>query len=229
MDSPEAPITHHWLDSTHIVFGVTTLGWAHDRFKLEASAFKGEEPNQHRWDIDSPRLDSWSVRASFNPTPEWSLQASYADVSAPEQLEPDEDETKLSASILHTRRFGNDGWWSTTLAFGRKTPKNDRGHDDSKDAWLLESAVHPNADWTVFARAERIETDELLPDAHGGHGDLFTVSKASIGAIRDWRLSPSAVLGLGALYAVNRVPGALETAYGADPDGTMVFVRLKIG
>lgn len=224
MDSPEAPITHHWLDSTHIVFGVTTLGWAHDRFKIEASAFKGQEPDQHRWDIDTPKLDSWSVRASFNPTPEWSLQASYADVSAPEQLEPDEDETKLSASAIYTRRF-TGGWWSTTLAFGRKT--ND--HDESKDGWLLESALKPNADWTVFARAERIETDELVPGAHGGHGDLFTVGKASVGAVRDWRLSPTTSFGLGALYAVNRVPGALESAYGADPDGGMIFVRLKIG
>lgn len=225
MDSPQAPITHHWLDSTHIVFGVTTVGWARDRFKIEASAFKGQEPDQHRWDIDTPRLDSWSVRASWNPTAQWSLQASYADVQAPEQLEPDEDETKLSASVIHTRRLGADGWWSTTLAFGRKT--ND--HDESKDAWLLETAVKPNADWTVFARAERTETDELLPGAHGGHGDLFTVSKAAVGVIRDWRVSSSAVVGLGGLYAVNRVPDSLDAVYGDDPDGGMIFVRLKIG
>lgn len=225
MDSPEAPITHHWLDSTHIVFGVTTLGWAHDRFKVEASAFKGREPDEERWGIDSPRLDSWSVRASWNPSPEWSLQASYADVRAPEQLEPDEDETKLSASAIHTRHFGADGWWSTTLAFGRKT--ND--HDESKDAWLLETALKPNAAWTIFARAERIETDELLPGADGGHGDVFTVAKASVGAVHDWRLSPITSFGLGALYARNRVPDALEGVYGGDPDGGMIFVRLKIG
>jgi hypothetical protein len=225
MDSPEAPITHHWLDSTHIVFGVTTLGWAHDRFKVEASAFKGQEPDEERWGIDSPRLDSWSVRASWNPTPQWSVQASWADVKAPEQLEPDEDETKLSASAIHTRRLGRDGWWSSTLAFGRKT----NAHDESKDAWLFESAIHPNADWTVFGRIERIETDELLAGAHGGHGDLYTVSKASIGVVRDWRVSPSTVIGVGALRAFNRVPAALETEYGGDPRGDMIFVRLKIG
>jgi hypothetical protein len=225
MDSPEAPIIHHWLDSTHIVFGVTTLGWAHDRFKLEASAFKGEEPDEERWGIDTPRLDSWSVRASWNPTPEWSLQASYADVKAPEQLEPDEDETKLSASAIHTRRLGRDGWWSTSLAFGRKT--ND--HDESKDAWLLESAVRPNADWTIFGRVERIETDELVAGAHGGHGDLHTVGKASVGVVRDWRISPTAVFELGALHAFNRVPEALDAEYGDSPRGSMVFVRLKIG
>ena len=229
MDSPEAPITHHWLDSTHIVFGVATVGWAHDGVRLEASSFRGREPDQDRYDIEEPRFDSWAVRASWNPTPEWSLQASYADVSAPEQLEPDEDETRLSASAIHTRRFGATGWWSSTMAWGRKTPRTSGEHDESKDGWLLETAVSPNDRWTVFARAERIETDELVPGLGGGHGALYTVGKASVGAIRDWTLRDQVRFGLGALYAVNRVPGALEPVYGGDPDGGMVFVRLKIG
>ena len=37
MDSPEAPISHHWLDSTHISFGILTAGLVVDRFKLEVS------------------------------------------------------------------------------------------------------------------------------------------------------------------------------------------------
>lgn len=224
MDSPEAPITHHWLDSTHIVFGVATLGWVHDSFKLEASSFRGREPDQDRWDIERPELDSWSARVSWNPSPEWSLQASYADVTAPEQLEPDEDETKLSASAIHTRRIGPDGWWSSTLAWGRKT--ND--HDESKDGWLLESAISPDDRWTVFARAERIETDELVPGVGGGHGALHVVSKASIGAVHDWQVADHVRFGLGALYSLNQVPGALEPLYGGDPDGAMIFARLKI-
>ncbi|MGQ3039607.1 MAG: hypothetical protein ACT6TH_13240 [Brevundimonas sp.] len=224
MDSPEAPITHHWLDSTHIVFGVATLGWVHDGFKLESSAFRGREPDQDRYDIESPELDSWSVRASWNPSPAWSLQASWADVSAPEQLEPDEDETKWSASAIHTRRFGMAGWHSTTLAWGRKT--ND--HGESKDAWLLEGAISPDDRWTLFARAERIETDELVPGVGGGHGDLHTVSKASIGAVRDWRIAPNVRVGLGALYSLNQVPAPLEPLYGGDPDAGMIFARIKV-
>lgn len=225
MDSPEAPITHHWLDSTHIVFGVATLGWAKGGFKVETSAFRGREPDEDRYDIEVPDFDSWAVRASWNPAPEWSLQASYADVTSPEQLEPDEDETKWSASAIHTGRLGADGWWASTLAWGRKT--ND--HGDSKDAWLLESAVSPDDRWTLFGRVERIETDELLPAPGGGHGDLFTVGKASAGVVRDWRISPDVRFGVGGLYSVNRVPDGLEAAYGGDPDGGMVFVRLKIG
>jgi len=48
MDDPQAPISHHWLDSTHITFGVLTAGFVHDTWKLEVSRFNGREPDQHR-------------------------------------------------------------------------------------------------------------------------------------------------------------------------------------
>ena len=89
-------------------------------------------------------------------------------------------------------------------------------------------AVSPDDRWTVFGRVERIETDELVPGVGGGHGDLHTVAKASVGVVRDWQVARNTRLGLGGLYAVNRVPGALESLYGGDPDGAMIFIRLKI-
>jgi hypothetical protein len=98
MDSPEAPITHHWLDSTHITFGVMTAGWVHDNWKVEASRFHGREPDQHRYDIESGDLDSSAVRVSWNPTERLAFQVSWADLTSPEQLEPDENETRWSAS-----------------------------------------------------------------------------------------------------------------------------------
>ena len=52
LDNPEAPITHHWLDSTYITFGVLTAGVVLDTVKLEASAFNGREPDEQQ-----PRLD----------------------------------------------------------------------------------------------------------------------------------------------------------------------------
>ena len=69
MDSPEAPISHHWLDSTHISFGVLTAGLVLDRVKVEVSRFNGREPDQHRWNIETAPLDSTAVRLSWNPTP----------------------------------------------------------------------------------------------------------------------------------------------------------------
>jgi hypothetical protein len=50
----------------------------------------------------------------------------------------------------------------------------------------------------------------------------------SLGAIHDWRVARHLKLGLGAQQAFDFVPSALSVAYGADPRGTMGFVRLKL-
>ncbi len=86
--NPEAPIAHHWFDSTHITYGVVTVGMASRVWQLEASAFRGEEPDENRWDIETPRLDSWSVRATLTPSPNWAMQVSHGRLKEPEALHP---------------------------------------------------------------------------------------------------------------------------------------------
>ncbi len=222
-DSPEAPISHHWLDSTHITFGVLTAGWVHDDLKVEVSRYRGREPDQNRWDIEAPKLDSTTVRVSWNPNANWALQASWADQKSPEQLDPAEDQKRWSASAIYTVPVGDKGWWSTTAAWGRR--QNTGG--PALNAWTLESAVKPDAAWTLFGRAERIQSDELVIGLHPG--PVRTVSKLSAGAIHDWRLREHLSFGLGALYAVNFVPNSLAASYGGDtPTGAMAFFRFKV-
>jgi hypothetical protein len=221
MDSPEAPISHHWLDSTHITFGVVTAGLVYDRLKVEASRFNGREPDQHRYDIETGPLDSTALRLSWNPTDELSLQASWARLKSPEQLEPGENQTRWSASGIYTRPVGTGGRWSTTLAWGRKSSDH-----ESFDAWMIESALSMR-DWTLFGRAERTENNELV-SVGGHHGPTFDVAKVSLGLLRDFRVSRHAKIGVGALWAFNFVPRALEPLYAGDPNGAMAFVRLKI-
>jgi hypothetical protein len=219
MDSPEAPISHHWLDSTHITFGVVTAGLVLDRVKIEASRFNGREPDQHRFDIETGALDSTALRLSWNPLRELALQASWAHLESPEQLEPGVNQTRWSASAIYTKPLGARAWWSTTLAWGRRSS----GGEDF-DAFVLESAVAKSL-WTAFGRAERIESDELTG---GHHGPAFTVGKVSLGGIRDFAASPHVKLGIGALWAFDFVPSALDAAYGRSPSGAMGFIRLKL-
>jgi hypothetical protein len=222
LDSPEAPITHHWLDSTHIAFGVATVGLVVGDAMVELSRFNGREPDQHRYDIETGALDSTAARLSVNPHRNVSLQASWTRLISPEQLEPGENETRWSASAIYTRRFGNANWWSTTLAYGRRDIDGDR-----LDAIALESAVGLGG-WTLFGRAERIESNELSGDGHGHHGPVFDVAKVSAGLIRDFRVGGNVRLGVGGLYALNFVPAGLEPSYGGDPDGAMLFLRIKV-
>ncbi|HEX5185004.1 MAG TPA: hypothetical protein VFW19_17840 [Allosphingosinicella sp.] len=222
MDSPEAPITHHWLDSTHITFGVVTAGVTWRNWKLEASRFNGREPDQNRWDIETGLLNSTAVRLSWNPTPELALQGSWARLIHPEQLEPAANQTRWSASAIFTRRLGGDNWWSTTLAWGRKS-----SDDGWLDALALESAVKLGA-FTIFGRGEYTQNDELTFTAGGHHGPVYDVGKISLGMVRDFRLAPHLAFGVGALAAHNFVPRPLAPLYGGDRNGAMVFLRLKV-
>lgn len=223
MDSPEAPISHHWLDSTHIVFGVVTAGYVHEALKLELSRFRGREPDPFRYNIEAGPLDSTAARLSWNPTPRLSLQVSWADVTSPEQLQPGENQRKWSASGIYTRPLGDAGWWSTTVAWGRHSAEG-----AWLDAYALETAFKPDRLWTVFIRGERVDNSELLP-AGGPHGPAYAVGKASLGLVRDVPVADHVLLGIGALYAVNFVPGALAPLYGGDtPTGAMLYLRLKV-
>ena len=69
--NPVAPIGHHWLDSSHITFGLITAGVYSARWKGEMSVFNGREPDEERDDIDFGPLDSVSGRLTFMPAREW--------------------------------------------------------------------------------------------------------------------------------------------------------------
>lgn len=94
------------------------------------------------------------------------------------------------------------------------------------DAFILEGAV-TRGSWTLFARAERTENDELGA-AGGDHGPVFAVGKASLGVLHDVRVVPHMRLGIGGLWALNFVPAGLEPAYAGGRDGAMAFLRVTI-
>jgi hypothetical protein len=222
LDDPAAPITHHWLDSTHISFGVVTAGLVKGPFKLESSVFNGREPDQYRWNFDPLRLDSYSGRISFNPTPDWALQASYGFIKSPEQLEPDVDQRRITASATYNRKLAA-GDWQTTLAWGR----NYDHPGNTLDAVLLESAVNLGRS-TFFGRIENVQKDELFDAPSPLAGQIFRVSDVTVGYVYDIPLPHHLALGFGVQGAVNLVPTPIKFAYGDDPAGFMPFIRLKI-
>ena len=221
LDSPEAPISHHWLDSTHISFGVLTAGLIMDRVKLEVSRFNGREPDQHRWNIETGPLDSTAARLSWNPTAELALQGSWGRFKDPEQLEPGVDQERLSASLLYAREIA-PGWkLAGTLAWGRKIVEH---HKD--DAVAAEASLKHRG-WTLFGRGEITENRELVEAVE--HGPAFRVGKLSLGAVRDFPLATHIYFGVGGLFSVNFVPDALASSYGGhNPAGAMGFVRLRL-
>jgi len=223
MDDPEAPLTHHWLDSTHITDGVVTAGYVWDRVKLEASSFNGREPDQNRYDVELRKFDSYSARLSYNPTSDLALQVSTGRLASPEQLERDISVHRTTAS-LSDNRMVESVRWQTTFAFGRNSP--DIGA--ASDAWLLESAVILSDARTVFGRVERVAKDELFLPGQALYGQSFTIDSLSVGYIYDFARFGLTRVGVGGLLSAYRYPKILDASYGSEPLSYLLFIRVKL-
>ncbi|WP_254912964.1 hypothetical protein [Novosphingobium sp. B 225] len=219
--NPEPPITHHWFDSTHITYGVITAGYAAKTWQVEASAFRGAEPDEQRWNIETPKLDSWSVRGTLTPSPRWALQASYGEMKQPEATHPGENEHRFTASAHYADPRG----FSAMAAFSAKQ----RVPGATLSAWLAEANWNLDRANTLFGRFENVANDELFPDHHDPlHDVTFRVSKFQLGYARRIPLGrfQLALGGSGSLYAK---PAALDAAYGKSPMGYTLFAKLKLG
>jgi len=223
---PEAPITHHWFDSTHITWGVLTAGWAAPRWQIEASAFKGREPDENRYNIETPKLDSWSVRATWNPTPAWSAEVSYGELHSPEALHPEQNEHRLIATVSYAK----DGL-AATAGYSRKAIRP----GPVLPAWFAEATWAITPRHALFGRFENVRNDELFErEEQLGldpplAGEAFRVSKFTAGYAYTLPLGRNFALALGAAASAYAKPRALDEAYGKHPHSLTLFAKLMLG
>jgi hypothetical protein len=226
MPNPLAPISHHWLDSTHVTYGVVTGGVYGNRWKAEGSLFNGREPDEHRTNIDFGALDSVSGRVWFMPTRRIALQFSAGRLT---EAEADEhpgvrlDVSRTTASATYHASLGDESPWATTVAWGHNAEQG-RG----SNAFLVETSLtlHDRDTWygrveTVSKTAHDLALDEPEVDA-------FTVAKLQGGYTyygRTWRaLRP----GFGAALSAGFVPERLRSAYGHRVNtGFAVYLTLR--
>ena len=224
MDNPDAPIGHHWMDSTHITFGVATAGITWENVKLEGSIFTGREPDEDRYDFDRPRFDSYSGRLSWNPTSNLALQVSHGYLHAPEALEVDLNQHRTTASAIYNVPLGPDSNWSSTLAWAQDRNTGER----ATHAFLAESRNQLGPD-TIYARWERVEKSghELVLDEID-HDKIFPVSGYTVGYVHDLVRDRGIDVGLGAQFTLNDMPDYLEKYYGDDlPYSFQFFLRIR--
>jgi hypothetical protein len=227
--NPLAPLGHHWLDSTHITFGVVTAGVVSRRFKVDASIFKGREPDGARWNLDRPGLDSQSVRLTMNPTEGLSLQVSTGWLHSPEVLHPSLDERRHTASLSWSLGLPK-GRLDVTAAWGRKTRSADLPNcfgsagcyaggipyppNRVHDAWLLEAALAAGPRHTVFARTERVEKDQLFPGSDPFHPRVFPIGSVLAGYLWDVTTRGPVGLRIGGAFGFGLVPEFIAPDYG---------------
>ncbi|HET9182619.1 MAG TPA: hypothetical protein VFP59_10830 [Candidatus Angelobacter sp.] len=226
-EDPIAPLGHHLQDSTHIAADVITTGLTYKVARFEASGFHGREPDEFRWDIDSGKIDSWSMRGTVNPAQNWSGQYSFAHLTSPEALHPGEDIDRMTASVMYNRPIAR-GNWASTLLWGRN-------HSSEGLVWngyLAESTLRFAERNYVWGRIENVDrTDELLlrnqiEPANFQESIIGRVQAYTVGYDRDFMLGRLAVAP-GAQLTVYATPNALKTQYGSHPAGALVFLRVR--
>ena len=228
LSTPIAPLTHHWLDSTHISYGVASAGVFGTRWKVEVSAFNGREPDENRFDLDLGALDSFSGRVWFAPSNRWSVQISKghlkeAEVGASGGLRRDVDRT--TASATYHQLVGTTGFWSVTGAWGRNAED-----DHATDALLVETDLALDARNTLFARAEgagKTGEELILPEL--GH-DPVTVAKLHLGYTRQLPGSGMFEPRVGGALSFSAIPDRAQQAYGRSSGfGVLVFFSVRPG
>ena len=220
---PFAPLGHHWMDSTHVTFGVVTAGIFTHNVKLEASWFNGREPDSNRSNFDFRRMDSYSTRLSYNPTRDLSLQTSWGYLKSPEQLEPDISVNRITSSATYNLRLASGGNWATTAAWGRNIPSTGK----PTDALLLESNLDLDGANVFFGRAEYVrKTGEDL-DVSPSTG-VYNVGAISFGYLRNFKLWNAFIVAPGLMVTSNIIDGRLENTYHSQtPVGVAAFIRFR--
>jgi hypothetical protein len=227
-----APITHHWLDATHISFGVMTAGLYSRRWKLEGSLFNAREPDEERYDLDLDRLDSFSGRLWIVPDAHWTLQLSFGQLNEAEQS-PGSDERhdvrRTTASATYHRPLSEGGIWANTIAWGRNEEEG-----LTTDAFLFETNLNLRNRNVLFARAEvaRKTGGDLAVDGDDPSltDELFSVGAISLGFVRQLGTLGGIATGVGIRAGVSFVPATLEPFYGTRaPVGLALFTSIRPG
>jgi len=221
---PEAPLGHHLQDSTHIATSVMTVGLAGRWWRVEASTFHGQEPDEQRWNVDLDAPDSWSARLTLRPGTNWVVQASHGHLNEPEELE-EGDIDRTTASLAYNRPFPR-GNWATTVVWGRN---HKRATGGELNGYLLETSVQFRERNYVFARLENLDREGLFLTGSPENEPVTRVAALTFGAARDLLERHGFRLALGFNVSVYQIPDGLELIYGAQPVGVRLFLRLRLG
>jgi hypothetical protein len=230
MELPQAPIGHHWEDSTHISDNVATAALQYKWVRLEASGFYGTEPGENRWRFDWGSMNSYASRLSVSPNKNWEAQVSAGRLTHPERDQPG-DIVRTTASIAYTRPLPG-GAWASSLVWGRN---HETLTGRNLNAWLLETLYPIRRKNFVTARIELVDKDELFADQPAleasldqSAGSTFRVQAYTAGYTRDIAQFRDAETGLGMNVTAYAIPAAIQPYYGVHPWGVNVFLRVRI-
>jgi len=157
----------------------------------------------------------------FAPLKQLTMQASYAYLKSPEELDPDENVKRTTASLIYSKIPSGKKLLTATLVWGF----NDSGGDHQENSLLLEGSYQLHQ-WAIYGRYEWVEksAEELELPAFGD--EIFSITAFTLGVnykIGSWLKTDVA---LGIQGAVNFIPASLELIYGQTPFSAETYLRI---
>jgi hypothetical protein len=231
-ENPSATLSHHLQDSSHISFGVLTSGFTYRWFKLEGSVFNGREPDEDRYNFEAHPWNSRSVRLSFSPNNNWSMQVSHGFLRNPEALEPG-DVRRTTASISYNKPFERGNWASSGI-WGRNHEAHD-GEIFNLNGYVAESTVNFLDKNYLYTRLELVDKNQLLRAADRAllgitdHHPSFRIGAYTFGGARDVWTSEKISMAIGGDVTFYSKPSVLDQIYGNNPTSYHLFVRFRPG
>jgi hypothetical protein len=227
---PQAALSHHWQDSTHIADNVATVALSRKWLRVEASGFYGTEPDEYRWNIDWGPMNSYSGRVSILPSANWLFQFSAGRLTKPERQE-DGNVVRATSSLHYTRGVPH-GQWSSSLIWGRNHETLSKRNLNS---YLAETVLPVSRRDFLTGRIELVDKDELFADQPSLEaqlartaGSTFRVQAYTAGLTHDLVTFHSVETGIGANVTAYATPAAIHPYYGAHPVGVNVYLRLRL-
>ncbi len=220
LSNPDASLSHHWQDATHITFGVATLGISINRkIKIEGSVFNGSEPDENRFNFDKPKFNSYSGRISYNPINDISLQISAGFTKDPEG--EGIDVVKRSASVLYSKKINSKSNIDISLIWGQ----NKDSFAGAQNSYLAEAEYYISGN-SIYSRIENVEKTKHDLQIENNPSGLEIIRAYTLGYKRKILTFAGIDLNAGVQGTLYSVPKDIRNIYGENPTSYQVYISL---
>ena len=218
--NPDAPLGHSLQDGFHDASTVLGVEYRIARTTAEFTAFSGQNITQP---FPLHRPDSYAVRVNQDIDGHIGVGASYADVLLPDDTGGTEHNQFISAWLTTTHKIHDDTLKSSFIVGSARA-----GHGAFLNS-LLEEAVYQRGRNNFYGRAEvlQITPAQLEVLTPSGAGNAKWVEALTVGYERSLFEKNALQLLVGGSYTKDFVPAAFQPAYGSDPSGVKIYLRLK--
>jgi hypothetical protein len=217
--NPDAPLGHALQDGFHDASTVFGVALQVARTTVEVTAFSGHGVT---WPLPLYRPDSVGVRLSQDIDGHVGVGASYADVLLPGDAGGAQRNQFVSAWLITSHRAHDASLKSASIWGQIRDGSGERRNS------FLEEAVYQSGKNKLFGRAELLQLapEQLDMAPIAGAADPKWTAALTAGYERTLFESRGASLFAGGAYTQDWVPAGFRPAYGSDPHGLKVFLRV---